>query len=57
MSKEVMSKKESRKKKMSKGWISVAFDCESKYFILFYSRKKKRCIGNENKFLKKVLNR
>ncbi len=35
-------------KKMSKGWITVAFDCEGKYFILFYSRKKKRCIGNKN---------
>ncbi len=35
-------------KKISKGWISVAFDCEGKYFILFYSKKKKRCIGNEN---------
>ncbi len=35
-------------KKMSKGWINVVFDCEGKYFILFYSRKKNRCIGNEN---------
>jgi hypothetical protein len=47
-----MSKKKGRKKMskeiMSKEWISVAFDCEGKYFILFYSRKKQRCIGNEN---------
>ncbi len=43
------SKDKMSKKKMSKGWVSVVFDCEDKYFILFHSRKKKkRCIGNEN---------
>jgi hypothetical protein len=48
MSKVKKSKEKMSTKKMSKGWINVVFDCKCKYFISFYSTKKKRCIGNEN---------